>query len=169
MSNKECLSPLERTIRQKIRATKSKAQKPGYLKELVLKEYETIEEALKSGCEFDDIASSISETIIKISAATLKKYHLANRKARQGSVISKVDKEEEKDNPVFPSQLKETKNKDAVPVVQNQTQSEVITTNHNHQERREEQKTTLAERLKQSTSSVDIFSDEDIASEFNTY
>ncbi|MEM9507562.1 MAG: hypothetical protein AAGA16_07710 [Cyanobacteria bacterium P01_E01_bin.35] len=80
MSQSE-LSPLEKTIARKIDKTRDKASKPGYLRTLVAKLHLRIEAALARGCEYDDLAESITEGGVKISAATLKQYHTEYRRS----------------------------------------------------------------------------------------
>ncbi|MEM8830684.1 MAG: hypothetical protein AAGE96_15185 [Cyanobacteria bacterium P01_G01_bin.19] len=66
--NQSELSPLEKAIARKIDKTKDKASKPGYLRTLVAKLHLKIEAALARGCEYDDLAESITEGGVKISA-----------------------------------------------------------------------------------------------------
>ena len=94
------LSPLEKAICKKIEKTKSKAARPGYLRELVAKLHPKIEAALARGCEYDDLAQSISETGVKISSATLKQYHTEyrrklRREKNQSDNSSELSKESE--------------------------------------------------------------------------
>jgi len=79
--NQSELSPLEKTIAKKIDKTKDKASKPGYLRTLVAKLHLRIEAALARGCEYDDLAESITESGVKISTATLKQYHTEYRRS----------------------------------------------------------------------------------------
>ena len=79
--NQHELSPLEKAIARKIDKTKDKASKPGYLRTLVAKLHLRIEAALARGCEYDDLAESITEGGVKISAATLKQYHTEHRRS----------------------------------------------------------------------------------------
>ena len=79
--NQSQLSPLEKAIAKKIDKTKDKASKPGYLRTLVAKLHLRIEAALARGCEYDDLAESITESGVKISAATLKQYHTEYRRS----------------------------------------------------------------------------------------
>ena len=79
--NQPELSPLEKAIAKKIDKTKDKASKPGYLRTLVAKLHLRIEAALARGCEYDDLAESITESGVKISAATLKQYHTEYRRS----------------------------------------------------------------------------------------
>lgn len=79
--NQSELSPLEKAIAKKIDKTKDKASKPGYLRTLVAKLHLRIEAALARGCEYDDLAESITEGGVKISAATLKQYHTEYRRS----------------------------------------------------------------------------------------
>ena len=79
--NQSELSPLEKAIAKKIDRTKDKASKPGYLRTLVAKLHLRIEAALVRGCEYDDLAESITESGVKISAATLKQYHTEYRRS----------------------------------------------------------------------------------------
>ena len=79
--NQSELSPLEKAIARKIDKTKDKASKPGYLRTLVAKLHLRIEAALARGCEYDDLAESITESGVKISAATLKQYHTEYRRS----------------------------------------------------------------------------------------
>ena len=95
--NQSELSPLEKAIARKIDKTKDKASKPGYLRTLVAKLHLRIEAALARGCEYDDLAESITEGGVKISAATLKQYHTEYRRslnkeaeAESSSVVSSV-------------------------------------------------------------------------------
>ena len=75
------LSPLEKAIPRKIDKTKDKASKPGYLTTLVAKLHLRIEATLARGCEYDDLAESITEGGVKIRAATLKQYHTEYRRS----------------------------------------------------------------------------------------
>ena len=79
--NQSELSPLEKAIAKKIDKTKDKASQPGYLRKLVAKLHLRIEAALARGCEYDDLAESITESGVKISAATLKQYHTEYRRS----------------------------------------------------------------------------------------
>ena len=79
--NQPELSPLEKAIARKIDKTKDKASKPGYLRTLVAKLHLRIEAALARGCEYDDLAESITDGGVKISAATLKQYHTEYRRS----------------------------------------------------------------------------------------
>ena len=79
--NQSELSPLEKAIARKIDKTKNKASQPGYLRKLVAKLHLRIEAALARGCEYDDLAESITESGVKISAATLKQYHTEYRRS----------------------------------------------------------------------------------------
>ena len=99
--NETELSPLEKQIAKKIKSTKPKSERKGYLRKLVDSLYTHIENALSNGCEYDDIAESISETKIQITASTLKQYHLANRRQRKkdnrknkAEELSKSDKKQ---------------------------------------------------------------------------
>lgn len=79
--NQPELSPIEKAIAKKIDKTKKKANQPGYLRQLVAKLHLRIEAALARGCEYDDLAQSITESGVKISAATLKQYHTEYRRS----------------------------------------------------------------------------------------
>ena len=79
--NQSELSPIEKAIAKKIDKTKDKASKPGYLRTLVAKLHLRIEAALARGCEYDDLAESITESGVKISSATLKQYHTEYRRS----------------------------------------------------------------------------------------
>lgn len=79
--NQSELSPIEKDIARKIDKTKKKANQPGYLRTLVAKLHLRIEAALARGCEYDDLAKSISDSGVKISTATLKQYHTEYRRA----------------------------------------------------------------------------------------
>ena len=79
--NQSELSPIEKAIARKIDKTKDKASKPGYLRTLVAKLHLRIEAALARGCEYDDLAESITESGVKISSATLKQYHTEYRRS----------------------------------------------------------------------------------------
>ena len=91
--NQSELSPLEKAIAKRIDKTKDKASKPGYLRTLVAKLHLRIEAALARGCEYDDLAESITESGVKISTATLKQYHTEYRRSLN-------EEAEEKPNPV---------------------------------------------------------------------
>ncbi len=84
--NQSQLSPLEKAIAKKIDKTKGKASQPGYLRQLVAKLHLRIEAALARGCEYDDLARSITETGVKISTATLKQYHTEYRRQLEKGV-----------------------------------------------------------------------------------
>lgn len=85
-------SRLEKLIGKKIKKVKPKHKQSGYIKKLVLKQFELIEDALDRGCDFEDIADVISEEIKRsVSAITLKKYHLANRRTLQEDINSNGD------------------------------------------------------------------------------
>ncbi len=90
--NQSELSPLEKAIAKKIDKTKDKASQPGYLRKLVAKLHLRIEAALARGCEYDDLAKSITETGVKISTATLKQYHTEYRRSleKEAEEISKT-------------------------------------------------------------------------------
>ncbi len=79
--NKSELSPLEKAIAKRIDKRKNKASQPGYLRKLVAKLHLRIEAALARGCEYDDLAESITESGVKISTATLKQYHTEYRRS----------------------------------------------------------------------------------------
>ncbi|NJK57891.1 MAG: hypothetical protein HC939_18800 [Pleurocapsa sp. SU_5_0] len=79
--NQSELSPIEKAIARKIDHTKDKASKPGYLRKLVAKLHLRIEAALARGCEYDDLAESITESGVRISSATLKQYHTEYRRS----------------------------------------------------------------------------------------
>lgn len=79
--NQSELSPLEKAIAKNIDKTKNKASQPGYLRKLVAKLHLRIEAALARGCEYDDLAESITESGVKISSATLKQYHTEYRRS----------------------------------------------------------------------------------------
>ena len=84
--NQPELSPLEKAIAKKIDKIKDKASKPGYLRTLVAKLHLRIEAARSfaacaRGCEYDDLAESITKGGVKISAATLKQYHTEYRRS----------------------------------------------------------------------------------------
>lgn len=79
--NQSELSPLEKAIARKLDKTKNKATQPGYLRKLVAKLHLRIEAALARGCEYDDLAESITESGVKISSATLKQYHTEYRRS----------------------------------------------------------------------------------------
>ncbi|MDJ0680792.1 MAG: hypothetical protein QNJ18_13110 [Xenococcaceae cyanobacterium MO_167.B52] len=92
--NQSELSPLEKAIAKKIDKTKNKSSQPGYLRKLVVKLHLRIEAALARGCEYDDLAESISEAGVKISAATLKQYHTEYRRQLEkeaGEITETVD------------------------------------------------------------------------------
>jgi hypothetical protein len=90
--NQSELSPIEKTIARKIDKTKNKAHLPGYLRQLVAKLHLRIEAALARGCEYDDLAQSITETGVKISAATLKQYHTEYRRQLEEEGINYSEK-----------------------------------------------------------------------------
>jgi hypothetical protein len=79
--NQSELSPIEKAIAKNIDKTKNKASQPGYLRKLVAKLHLRIEAALARGCEYDDLAESITESGVKISSATLKQYHTEYRRS----------------------------------------------------------------------------------------
>ncbi|PSB05659.1 hypothetical protein C7B62_24730, partial [Pleurocapsa sp. CCALA 161] len=79
--NQSELSPIEKAIARKLDKTKNKATQPGYLRKLVAKLHLRIEAALARGCEYDDLAESITESGVKISSATLKQYHTEYRRS----------------------------------------------------------------------------------------
>ena len=87
--NQSELSPLEKAIAKKIDKTKDKASKPGYLRTLVAKLHLRIEAALARGCEYDDLAESITESGVKISTATLKQYHTEYRRSFRFSELDR--------------------------------------------------------------------------------
>ena len=101
--NQSELSPLEKAIAKKIDKTKDKASKPGYLRTLVAKLHLRIEAALARGCEYDDLAESITESGVKISTATLKQYHTEYRR----SLNEEAEEESIKVSSVLPSEQPE--------------------------------------------------------------
>ena len=90
--NQSELSPLEKAIAKKIDKTKDKGSQPGYLRKLVAKLHLRIEAALLRGCEYDDLAESITEGGVKISAATLKQYHTEYRRSLNKEAKQTVNK-----------------------------------------------------------------------------
>jgi hypothetical protein len=120
--NQSELSPLEKAIAKNIDKTKNKASQPGYLRKLVAKLHLRIEAALARGCEYDDLAESISESGVKISSATLKQYHTEYRRSLNqeaegtSSTVSSILPPEQ---PEEIKQVSETVNK------QNQKQSAI--------------------------------------------
>ena len=101
--NQPELSPLEKAIAKKIDKTKDKASKPGYLRTLVAKLHLRIEAALARGCEYDDLAESITESGVKISAATLKQYHTEYRR----SLNEEVEEESNTVKSILPTEQPE--------------------------------------------------------------
>jgi hypothetical protein len=87
------LSPLEKAIAKKVDQTKSKTVQPGYLRKLVAKMHLRIEAALARGCEYDDLAKAITESGVKISAATLKQYHTEHRRQleQEAGTVSSIE------------------------------------------------------------------------------
>lgn len=115
--NQSELSPIEKAIAKKIDKTKNKANQPGYLRKLVAKLHLRIEAALARGCEYDDLAQSITETGVKISAATLKQYHTEYRRQldkEAGEISETVDSILPPEQPVQREKIAqiETKTKD---------------------------------------------------------
>ena len=84
MSNAD-LDLFELTVASNIKRIKPKVKKRGYARELVEKLYDVIETALSDGCSYDEIAKAISTNKVKISASTLKQYHVHNRGQRTES------------------------------------------------------------------------------------
>lgn len=115
--NQSELSPLEKSIAKKIDKTKGKSNQPGYLRKLVAKLHLRIEAALARGCEYDDLAQSITETGVKISTATLKQYHTEYRRQLEkesGEISETVDSVLPPEQPVKKEKISqiETKTKD---------------------------------------------------------
>ncbi len=113
--NQSELSPLEKSIARKIDKTKGKADRPGYLRKLVAKLHLRIEAALARGCEYDDLAQSITETGVKISAATLKQYHTEYRRQLEKEtegVTETVDSVLPPEKPEIKKQRVKTKSSD---------------------------------------------------------
>ena len=115
--NQSELSPLEKSIARKIDKTKGKSNQPGYLRKLVAKLHLRIEAALARGCEYDDLAHSITETGVKISTATLKQYHTEYRRSLEkeaGEISEAVDSVLPPEQPVQKEKISqiETKAKD---------------------------------------------------------
>ena len=115
--NQSELSPLEKAIAKKIDKTKNKSSQPGYLRKLVAKLHLRIEAALARGCEYDDLAESITEAGVKISAATLKQYHTEYRRQLEkeaGEISETVDSILPPEKPVKQEKMGhiETKTKD---------------------------------------------------------
>ncbi|NHC34297.1 hypothetical protein QH73_0006430 [Scytonema millei VB511283] len=100
--NETDFSPLEKAIAKKIDQTKSKATQPGYLRQLVAKLHLRIEAALARGCEYDDLAKSIAESGVKISAATLKQYHTEYRRQLEKEVGDNSDSSDSTLPPAVP-------------------------------------------------------------------
>ncbi|MGK7953524.1 MAG: hypothetical protein AB4368_33255 [Xenococcaceae cyanobacterium] len=115
--NQYQLSPLEKSIAKKIDRTKGKSNQPGYLRKLVAKLHLRIEAALARGCEYDDLAQSITETGVKISTATLKQYHTEYRRSlekKAGEISETIDSVLPPEQPVKKEKISqiETKAKD---------------------------------------------------------
>lgn len=114
--NETDFSPLEKAIAKKIDQTKSKAAQPGYLRQLVAKLHLRIEAALARGCEYDDLAKSIAESGVKISAATLKQYHTEYRRQLEKEAGDNSDSSDSILPPAVPApatRKPEAMNKDA--------------------------------------------------------
>jgi len=108
--NQSELSPLEKAIAKKIDKTKDKASKPGYLRTLVVKLHLRIEAALARGCEYDDLAESITESGVKISAATLKQYHTEYRRSLNEEAEEKPNTNSSILPPEHPEKIKQQVN-----------------------------------------------------------
>ena len=108
--NQSELSPLKKAIAKKIDKTKDKASRPGYLRELVAKLHLRIEAALARGCEYDDLAQSITETGVKISTATLKQYHTEYRRQLEKEAQS-IDSILPPEQPINEQKITKTKTK----------------------------------------------------------
>lgn len=78
------LDSFEKSVLSDIKGIKPKSKKRGYAKELVKKLYSGIEQALADGCSYEEIAATFSNKKVKISPATLKRYHSANKANRSG-------------------------------------------------------------------------------------
>ncbi len=101
--NETDFSLLEKAIAKKIDQTKSKAAQPGYLRQLVAKLHLRIEAALARGCEYDDLARSIAESGVKISAATLKQYHTEYRRQLEKEAGDSFDRSDSILPPAVPA------------------------------------------------------------------
>jgi hypothetical protein len=88
----------EKFVAQKVKQVKPKSKQRGYAKKLVAKMFTVIEESLNQGCDYDDIAVAISETNVKISPSTLKRYHLSNRKNFEQDNLPQPQKSIEAEN-----------------------------------------------------------------------
>lgn len=104
--NQSELSPLEKAIARKLDKTKNKASQPGYLRKLVAKLHLRIEAALARGCEYDDLAESITESGVKISSATLKQYHTEYRRSLNMEA-TEIQTPDTTVNSVLPTELPE--------------------------------------------------------------
>ena len=114
--NQSELSPLEKAIAKKIDKTKNKSSQPGYLRKLVAKLHLRIEAAIARGCEYDDLAESITEAGVKISAATLKQYHTEYRRQLEkeaGEITETVDSVLPPEKPEVKKQRVKTKSSDS--------------------------------------------------------
>jgi hypothetical protein len=104
--NQSELSPIEKAIAKNIDKTKNKASQPGYLRKLVAKLHLRIEAALARGCEYDDLAESITESGVKISSATLKQYHTEYRRSLNMEA-TEIQTPDTTVNSVLPTELPE--------------------------------------------------------------
>ena len=176
-SGKTKQSRLEKLIGNKIKKAKPKHEKPGYIKQLVLNQFELIEGALDRGCDFDDLADVISGEIGReVSANTLKRYHLANRRTLLRDSNGNEDhKHDENDHRVSSTKddsisSKRGKKVETTPKInffeQNKNELEFRDTPSEKNE-----KTSLEDRLRNSSLDSDLFGedeDEDLSG-YNIY
>ena len=169
-------SRLEKLIGNKIKKAKPKHEKPGYIKQLVLNQFKLIEDALDRGCDFDDLADVISSEIGReVNANTLKRYHVANRRALQGenSTDKNSEYDENKDRGVPPNKtpsMLTTDDRDRQPKIDKSfSASNSNQPNTQDKSSEEGEKTSLRDKLQNSPLDSDLFGEEEDLSDYNIY
>lgn len=74
------VSPLELALQKRLDKLRPKAKTPGFLRSVIQRQSVRIDAALSLGYSYDEIAQIFSELGIKCKGATLKKYHLEEKK-----------------------------------------------------------------------------------------
>ncbi len=157
----------EKQVAQKVKQVKPKSKQRGYAKKLVAKMFTVIEESLNGGCDYDDIATAISETNVKISPSTLRRYHLANRKELGYATLPQqevVDESSKKAQIIY----KQHEREKILPLISRE-QNNQLQTQATESTSHEREPSKLVDRLRLSDSSLsdaDFFDSDDDPSDF---
>jgi hypothetical protein len=94
------VSPLEMALQKRLDKLQPKAKTPGFLRSVIQRQSVRIDAALAMGYSYDEIAEIFSEMGLKCKGATLKKYHLEEKKkgVKESPIPELPEESESKEN-----------------------------------------------------------------------